>query len=157
MSAGENRQIDRFSPEVLLRPSPHAMAPSHPSPFGSRQRLAIYPAINIWPHPGEITQSDITDIKSARRSMTTIRGAGKDNQGRQLKRLVSASTVNRTLQWLRAALYHVRDHHEAFLRPLKFSLTTEPQRVREATPEEERVLVRHLRDDYHPIFLYARE
>ena len=51
MSAGENRQIDRFSPEVLLRPSPHAMAPSHPSPFGSRQRLAIYPAINIWPHP----------------------------------------------------------------------------------------------------------
>jgi integrase len=59
------------------------------------------------------------------------------------------------VQWLRAALYHVRDHHEAFLRPLKFSPTTEPQRVREATPKEERVLVRHLGDDYHPIFLYG--
>jgi len=104
---------------------------------------------------GEITQSDITNIKRARRSMTTISGAGEDNQGRPLERLVSASTVNRTLQWLRAALYHVRDHHEAFLRPLKFSLTTEPQRVREATPEEEGVLIRHLRDDYHPISLYG--
>jgi integrase len=104
---------------------------------------------------GELTQSDITDIKSARRTMTTIRGAGRDDQGRQLERLVSASTVNRTLQWLRAALYHVRDHHEAFLRPLKFSLAKEPERVREATPEEEQVLVRHLRNDYHPIFLYG--
>jgi hypothetical protein len=68
---------------------------------------------------GEITQSD-TDIKSARRSMTTISGAGQDNQGRR-----SSTSVNRPLQWLRAALYHVRDHRQALSRPLKFSLTRE--------------------------------
>ena len=73
--------------------------------------------------------------------MTRTIGDRQDNQGRQLKRWASVSTANGTPQWLRAALYHVRDHHEALLRPLKV-LTREPQRVREATPEEERVLVR---------------
>jgi hypothetical protein len=86
--------------------------------------------------------------------MTRTIGDRQDNQGRQLKRWASASTANGTPQWLRAALYHVRDHHEALLRPLKV-LTREPQRVREATPEEERVLVRHRRDDYRPMFLHG--
>jgi hypothetical protein len=62
--------------------------------------------------------------------MTTIIGDGEDSQGRQLERLAPTSTAKRTLQRLRAALYHVRDHHEALLRLLKVFLTTEPQRVR---------------------------
>jgi hypothetical protein len=61
--------------------------------------------------------------------------------------------ANRIPQWLRAALYPVRDHHEALLRPLKLSLTTEPDRFGEAAPEEQRILVRHLGDDYCPMFL----
>jgi hypothetical protein len=37
---------------------------------------------------------------------------------------VSQSTVNRTMQTFRGALYHVRDHHEPFLAPnLKFGIT----------------------------------
>jgi hypothetical protein len=39
--------------------------------------------------------------------------------------------------------------------PVAAALTSEPQRGREATPEEERVLVRHLRDEYRPVFLYG--
>jgi hypothetical protein len=33
---------------------------------------------------GEVTQSDINDIKNARRSMTRVIGDGQDNQGRRL-------------------------------------------------------------------------
>jgi hypothetical protein len=35
---------------------------------------------------GELTQSDITDIRSARRTMTTTRGAGRDDQGGRCER-----------------------------------------------------------------------
>jgi hypothetical protein len=53
----------------------------------------------------EIGQSDVTRLRNARRVMTTTRGAGKDDQGRPLQKLVSHSTVNRTMQTFRAALY----------------------------------------------------
>jgi hypothetical protein len=58
------------------------------------------------------------------------------------------------MQTLRAALYHVRDHHEAFLKPnLKFGITKEEATKREASEAEggrpcryaTRGLPRHLR------------
>jgi integrase len=104
----------------------------------------------------EIAQSDITEVRNARRLMTTTRGAGKDEEGRPLQKLVSHSTVNRTMQTFRAALYHVRDHHDAFLKPnLKFGITKEEARKREASEAEEAALVDELREDYHAIFAFA--
>jgi integrase len=104
----------------------------------------------------EIAQSDVTRLRNARRVMTTMRGAGKDDQGRPLQKLVSHSTVNRTMQTFRAALYHVRDHHEAFLKPnLKFGITKEEARKREASEAEEAALVETLREDFHDIFAFA--
>jgi hypothetical protein len=88
--------------------------------------------------------------------MTTRRGAGKDEQGNALQELISHSTVNRTMQTFRAALYYVRDHHKAFIQPnLKFGVTKEDARKREASEAEEAVLVDGLREDYHDIFTFA--
>jgi integrase len=104
----------------------------------------------------DITQTEITKVRNERRVMTTTRGAGYDDQGRPLEKLVSHSTVNRTMQTLRAALYHVRDHHEAFIKPnLKFGITKEEPTKREAGEAEEQTLVEALRDDYHDIFAFA--
>jgi integrase len=112
--------------------------------------------ISITKQVREISQSDITQVRNARRVMTTKRGAGKDEQGRPLQKLVSHATVNRTMQMLRAVLYHMRDHHDAFLKPnLKFGITKEHPRKREATEEEEAALIDALREDYHDIFAFA--
>ena len=104
----------------------------------------------------DLTQADITKVRNGRRVMTTTRGAGKDAEGRPLQKLVSPSTVNRTMQVLRATLYRVRNHHEAFIRPgLKFGVTKEPERRREATIEEENAILEALREDFRPIFAFA--
>jgi integrase len=104
----------------------------------------------------DLNQAHITKVRNERRVMTTTRGAGKDEQGRPLEKPVSHSTVNRTMQMLRAALYHVRDHHGAFLPPnLKFGITKEQARKREVSEAEEAVLVEHLRGDFHEIFAFA--
>ncbi len=104
----------------------------------------------------DITQSEVTKVRNERRVMTTTRGAGYDDQGRPLEKLVSHSTVNRTMQTLRAALYHVRDKHAAFIKPnLKFNITKEEARKREASEEEEAALVTALREDFHDIFAFA--
>lgn len=104
----------------------------------------------------EITQTDITKVRNERRVTTTPRGAGKDDKGRPLQKLVSHSTVNRTMQTFRAALYYVRDNHEALLRPtLKFGITKEDATKREASEAEESALVDALREDYHDIFAFA--
>jgi Phage integrase family len=104
----------------------------------------------------DLNQAHITQIRNERRVMTTTRAAGKDEQGRPLEKLVSHSTVNRTMQTLRAALYHVRDHHGAFLPPnLKFGITKEQARKREVSEAEEAVLVEHLREDFDEIFAFA--
>jgi hypothetical protein len=69
---------------------------------------------------------------------------------------VSHSTVNRTMQTLRAALYHVRDQHEEFLKPnLKFGITKEEATKREASEAEEAAFVDTLREDFHDIFAFA--
>jgi integrase len=104
----------------------------------------------------EITQKEITKVRNERRVMTTKRGAGKDQQGRALQKLVSPSTVNRTMQTFRAALYHVRDKHEAFIKPnLKFGITLEQVTKREVSEAEETALINALREDYHDIFAFA--
>jgi len=104
----------------------------------------------------DLNQAHITKVRNERRVMTTTRGAGKDEEGRLLEKLVSHSTVNRTMQTLRAALYHVRDHHEAFLKPnLKFGITKEEATKREASEAEEAALVDTLREDFHDIFAFA--
>jgi hypothetical protein len=60
------------------------------------------------------------------------------------------------MQTLRAALYHVRDHHEAFLKPnLKFGITKEEAMTREASEAEEEALANALREDFHDIFASA--
>jgi integrase len=104
----------------------------------------------------DITQQEVTKVRNERRVMTTKRGAGKDQQGRALQKLVSHSTVNRTMQTFRAALYHVRDHHEAFIKPnLKFGITLEEVTKREVSEAEEAALVNALREDFHDIFAFA--
>jgi integrase len=104
----------------------------------------------------DLNQAHITKVRNERRVMTTTRGAGKDEEGRLLEKLVSHSTVNRTMQTLRAALYHVRDHHKAFLKPnLKFGITKEEATKREASEAEEAAVVDTLRDDFHDIFAFA--
>jgi integrase len=104
----------------------------------------------------DITQADITKVRNERRVMTTTRGAGRDDHGRSLQKLVSHSTVNRTMQTFRAALYYVRDKHDAFLKPnLKFDITKEEATMREASEAEEAALVDALREDYHDIFAFA--
>lgn len=88
--------------------------------------------------------------------MTTTRGAGRDDHGRALQKQVSHSTVNRTMQTFRAAHYHVRDKHEAFLKPHpKFDITKEVAIRREASEAEEAALVDALREEYHDIFAFA--
>jgi integrase len=104
----------------------------------------------------DLGQSDITKLRNARRVMTTTRDAGKDEKGRLLQKLVSPSTVNRTMQCVRAALYHVRNHHEAFLKSnLKFAISKEEARQREVSEEEEAAVLAALREDFHPIFAFA--
>jgi hypothetical protein len=88
--------------------------------------------------------------------MTTARAAGKDEQGRPLEKPASHSTVNRTMQTLRAALYRVRDHHEAFLKPnLEVGTTKEEATQRAASEAEEAAHVDVLREDFHDIFAFA--
>jgi integrase len=104
----------------------------------------------------DITQTEITKVRNERRVMTTRRGAGKDQQGRPLQKLISHSTVNRTMQTFRAALYHARDDHEAFIKPnLKFGITKEEVTKREVSEAEESVLLEALREDFHDIFAFA--
>jgi integrase len=103
-----------------------------------------------------ITQTEITKVRNERRVMTTKRCAGKDQQGRPLQKLISHSTVNRTMQTFRAALYHARDDHEAFIKPnLKFGITKEEVTKREVSEAEETVLLEALREDFHDIFAFA--
>ncbi len=104
----------------------------------------------------DITQKEITKVRNERRVTTTGRGAGRDEEGRPLEKLVSQSTVNRTMQTLRAALYHVRDDHEVFIRPnLKFGITKEEVTKREVSEAEETALLEALREDFHDIFTFA--
>jgi hypothetical protein len=104
----------------------------------------------------DLGQADITEVRNQRRAMTTRRGAGKDPSGKPLEKLVSPGTVNRTMQTLGAVLYHVRDNHEAFLRPnLKFGITKEESIRREVSEAEQAVLVEALREDYRDIFAFA--
>jgi hypothetical protein len=53
----------------------------------------------------DITQQEITEVRNERRLVTTKRGTGKDAQGGPLAKLVAHSTINRTMQTFRAALY----------------------------------------------------
>ncbi len=104
----------------------------------------------------EFTQTTITEIRNARCASTTSRDAGYSADGEPLEKLVSAATVNRTMQTVRAALYHARDHHKAFLAPdLKFGITKEPTHTKEVSEEQEAVLLDHLRQDFHEIFAFA--
>jgi integrase len=104
----------------------------------------------------EIAQSDLTRVRNERRVMTTRRDAGKDAQGRPLEKTVSAATVNRTMQALRAVLYYARKHHAAFVRPdLVFSITKEQPRIIEIAEVQEQALLDALRPDFHPIFAFA--
>jgi len=104
----------------------------------------------------DIIQEDVTKVRNERRMMTTKIRAGKDDKGRSLQKLISHSTVNRTMQVFRAALYHARDDHGAFIKPnLKFSITKEEVTKREVTEVEETVLLEALREDFHDIFAFA--
>ena len=104
----------------------------------------------------DITQQEVTEVRNERRLVTTKRGAGKDPQGRPLAKLVAHSTVNRTMQTFRAALYHVRNKHEAFVKPnLNFGITKEEVTKREVSEAEESVLIEALREDFHDIFVFA--
>jgi integrase len=104
----------------------------------------------------DITQQDVTEVRNERRLVTTTRGAGKDAQGRPLAKLVAHSTVNRTMQTFRAALYHARNKHEAFVRPnLNFGITKEEVTKREVSEAEENALIEALREDFHDIFVFA--
>jgi hypothetical protein len=88
--------------------------------------------------------------------MTTKRRAGKDQKGRPLQKLISHSTVNRSMQTFRAALHHARDDHEAFIKPnLKFGITKEEVTKREVSEAEETLLLEALREDFHDIFVFA--
>jgi integrase len=60
------------------------------------------------------------------------------------------------MQTFRAALYHARDDHEAFIKPnLKFGITKEEVTKREVSEAEETVLLEALREDFHDIFAFA--
>jgi integrase len=73
--------------------------------------------------------------------------------------LVSPWTVNATVEQLRklftrAKLWGVRFQHEPVWR--KYFLSLPPERVRELSDEEANRLEQHIRDDYAPIFAFAR-
>lgn len=104
---------------------------------------------------GELTNGDVGAVIKARRDCK--KRSGKDHKGRELLKPISEATVNRTLECLRAALYHARDHHEAFIRPsLKIQKLIEPQqRKREASAQEEAAIFAALRDDFHDVVRFA--
>jgi integrase len=102
----------------------------------------------------EITSSDIMALISARRAC--MKPAGYDEKGRPAFKRIANGTVNRTVEVLRAALYHARDNHNAHVRPLKFRKLAEPRaRVREMSAVEEASICEALRDDYQDIFAFA--
>jgi integrase len=66
------------------------------------------------------------------------------------------STINRTTQTFRAALYHARNKHEAFVKPnLNFGITKEEVTKREVSEAEENAVIEALRGDFHDIFVFA--
>ena len=84
------------------------------------------------------------------------RGHPKRNHG---SGLVSPFTVNATVEQLRklctrAKLWGVRFVHEPHWR--KYFLPVPPERVRELSDDEADRLEQHIRDDYAPIFAFAR-
>jgi integrase len=84
------------------------------------------------------------------------RGHPKRNHG---SGLVSPFTVNATVEQLRklvtrAKLWGVRFTHEPHWR--KYFLPVPPERVRELSDDEADRLEHHIRDDYAPIFAFAR-
>jgi integrase len=103
----------------------------------------------------ELSNADIEEVIKARRACK--RRSGHDDKGRPLFKPVTASTVNRTLECLRAALYHARDQHEAFIRPgLKVRKLVEPkQRTRCASGQEETAIFAALREDFHDVIRFA--
>jgi integrase len=124
--------------------------------FAASQLAWIESVLGTHTFLHDLTQDDITKVRNERRVMTTKLRAGKDHKGRPLQKLVSHSTVNRTMATFRAALYHARDDHEAFIKPnLKFGITKEEVTKREVTEAEETVLLEALREDFHDIFAFA--
>lgn len=103
----------------------------------------------------DLTNADIAEVIKSRRACK--KRSGRDDKGRSLFKPVSVATVNRTLECLRAALYHARDHHEAFIRPsLRIKKLIEPQeRKREASAQEEASIFAALRDDFHDVVRFA--
>jgi integrase len=102
----------------------------------------------------EITSSDIMALIGARRAC--MKPAGYDEKGRPAFKRIANGTVNRTVEVLRAALYHARDNHNAHVRPLKFRKLAEPRaRIREMSAAEEAAIIDKLRDDYQDIFAFA--
>jgi hypothetical protein len=78
--------------------------------------------------------------------------SGRDQSGRPLLKPVAPATVNRTLEYLRAALFHARDHHNAHIKSLKIRKLAEPKaRVREANFGEEAAIFGAMRDDFRDI------
>jgi integrase len=103
----------------------------------------------------ELTNADIETLIAARRACK--KRSGTDAKGRPLFKPVTAATVNRTLECLRAALYYARDHHEAFIRPgLNIKKLVEPkERTREASAQDEAAIFAALREDFHDVTRFA--
>ena len=103
----------------------------------------------------ELTNADIEAVIKARRAC--LKPSGKDHKGRPLFKPVTAATVNRTIEVLRAAVYYVRDRHDVFIRPgVKFNRLTEPKEwTREASGQEEAAIFAALRDDFRDIAHFA--
>jgi integrase len=103
----------------------------------------------------DLTNAHIADVTAMRRAC--MKPSGYDEKGRRLYKPVAPGTVNRTLECLRAALYHARDVHEAMLRPgLKIKKLVEPDAiVREATGAQEAAIFAALREDYHDVVEFA--
>jgi integrase len=103
----------------------------------------------------ELTNVDVAEITNARRAC--MKRSGRDTQGRPLYKPIANATVNRTLEYLRAALWHARDRHEALIKPsLKIKKLVEPKaRVREASAAEETDLFKFMRKDFHDVMEFA--
>ena len=98
----------------------------------------------------DFTGDDVAKLAAWRR------GHPKRNHG---SGLVSPFTVNATIEQLRklvtrAKLWGVRFPHEPHWR--KYFLAVPPERVRELSDDEADRLEQHIRDDYAPIFAFAR-